>query len=267
MSIKEFGYRFTAIVAFGIPLATFCAAQIQDTSAVRPEPSYEAVQPISETLDLAMYQRIRDEGLLHSHVMGYASALSDDIGPRLTGSPNMARANTWTRNQLTAIGCSNAHLEDWGEFGMGWQQLNTWVRMTSPDIAVFIAQAVPWSPSTNGPVSGHAVYVDIQSDKDFDGYRGKLDGKIVLLGALRAVPPVDRPLVHRYSDQDLTDLATYPVESPDERETPTGLREYVQRYRLREKIAQFLFNEKVTAVIRPSRDQRDGGGSGGNNCR
>ena len=48
-----------------------------------------------------------------------------------------------TRDQLTAMGCVNAHLEDWGEFGMGWQQLNTWVRMTSPDTAVFIAQATP----------------------------------------------------------------------------------------------------------------------------
>ena len=80
-----------------------------------------------------MYQRIRDEGLTHSHVMEYASALADGIGPRLTGSPNAKRANDWTRDQLAAMGCSNAHLEDWGEFGIGWQQLNTWVRMTSPD--------------------------------------------------------------------------------------------------------------------------------------
>ncbi len=87
-----------------------------------------------------------------------ASALTDDIGPRLTGSPNMAKANAWTRDQLTAMGCVNAHLEDWGEFGMGWQQLNTWVRMTSPDTAVFIAQATPWSPSTNGTVSGEATW-------------------------------------------------------------------------------------------------------------
>ena len=65
--------------------------------------------------------------------MEYASALTDDIGPRLTGSPNLEKANEWTRDQLTAMGCANAHLEDWGEFGMGWVQLNTWVRMTSPD--------------------------------------------------------------------------------------------------------------------------------------
>ena len=38
----------------------------------------------------------------------------------------MEKANEWTRDTLTAIGLENAHLEDWGEFGMGWQQINTW---------------------------------------------------------------------------------------------------------------------------------------------
>jgi len=36
---------------------------------------YAEVQPATETLDLAMYQRIRDEGLNHSHVMEFGSAL------------------------------------------------------------------------------------------------------------------------------------------------------------------------------------------------
>ena len=93
----------------------------------------------------------------------------------------MKRANEWTRDQLTAMGCANAHLEDWGEFGMGWQQLNTWVRMTSPDTAVFIAQAAPWSPATNGAVTAQAVWIEIKDEKDLDQYRGKLAGKIVFL--------------------------------------------------------------------------------------
>ena len=79
-------------------------------------PSYELAQPASENLDYTMYQRIRDEGLAHSHVMEFASGLMDGIGPRLTGSPNVKRANEWTRDQFAAMGCSNAHREDWGEF-------------------------------------------------------------------------------------------------------------------------------------------------------
>jgi carboxypeptidase Q len=226
-------------------------------------PSYDQPQPAIEKIDLTMYQRIREEGLQHSHVMEYASALTDDIGPRLTGSPNMAKANAWTRDQLAAMGCVNAHLEDWGEFGMGWQQLNTWVRMTSPDTAVLIAQATPWSPSTNGAVSGEAVYVNIQEEKDFEKYRGKLAGKIVFLGEMRDVPPVDKPLFERYSEKELEEIAQYPVSDREGRDMQARLRMYLQRYQLVDKIAQFLADEKALAVVRPSRDGKDGGGSGG----
>jgi hypothetical protein len=226
-------------------------------------PSYDQPQPVIEKIDLTMYQRIREEGLQHSHVMEYASALTDDIGPRLTGSPNMAKANAWTRDQLAAMGCVNAHLEDWGEFGMGWQQLNTWVRMTSPDTAVLIAQATPWSPSTNGAVSGEAVYVNIQEEKDFEKYRGKLAGKIVFLGEMRDVPPVDKPLFERYSEKELEEIAQYPVSDREGRDMQARLRMYLQRYQLVDKIAQFLADEKALAVVRPSRDGKDGGGSGG----
>src|SRR4051794_16062254 len=44
--------------------------------------------------------RIRTEGLEHSQVMETLTYLSDVIGPRLTGSPNLKRANEWTRQKL-----------------------------------------------------------------------------------------------------------------------------------------------------------------------
>jgi hypothetical protein len=193
--------------------------------------------------------------------MDYASALMDGIGQRLTGSPNVRRANEWTRDQLTAMGCSNAHLEDWGEFGIGWQQLNTWVRMTSPDTAVFIAQAAPWSPSTNGAVSGQAIWMDIKDEKDLDKYKGKLAGKIVLLGDMRDVNPVDKPLFSRMDDKDLAKLGEFPLEK--QRVYSDRLQEFVKRAALLDKAGKFLVSEQALAVILPSRDGRDSGGSGG----
>jgi carboxypeptidase Q len=228
---------------------------------------YTEVQPATETLDIATYQRIRDEGFNHSHVMEFASALMDGIGPRLTGSPNLKKANEWTRDTLTKIGLQNAHLEDWGEFGLGWQQLNTWARMVTPDTAVLILQATPWSPSTPGPVTGDVEFVSIQSEKDFDTYKGKLAGKVILFGAMREVPPVDKALFERYSDKELEDLQEFPVTaggggalSPDMQKR---LAAYIERGKLIDKIAQFFADEKVAAVIEPSRDSKNGGGSGG----
>ena len=85
----------------------------------------------------------------------------------------MAKANAWTRDTLTALGLENAHLEDWGEFGMGWQQINTTVRMVSPDPEPLWAQAAPWSSATKGPVSGEAVLVEVANEADLQKYKGK----------------------------------------------------------------------------------------------
>ncbi|HEY3930016.1 MAG TPA: M20/M25/M40 family metallo-hydrolase [Candidatus Koribacter sp.] len=207
-----------------------------------------------------MYQLIRDEGLNHSHIMEYASGLMDGIGPRLTGSPNLKRANEWTRDQFTAMGCSNAHLEDWGEFGMGWRQLNTWVRMSAPDTAVFIAQALPWSPATHGPVSGQAVWVDATDEKGLEKYKGKLAGKIVFFGPMRDVPPVDKPLSKRDDDADLKKIEEFPVHVGEQQDF---LQHFIQLLAFREKAGKFFGDEHAAAIVVPSRDGRDGGGSGG----
>lgn len=253
--------RTTRIVVGFITLALSLSGFAADkkTPAAASRPSYELAQPQRESIDYDMYQRIRDEAIGHSHIMEYASGLMDGIGPRLTGSPNVKRANEWTRDQLAAMGCSNAHLEDWGEFGMGWQQLNTWVRMTSPDTAVFIAQASPWSPSTNGATNAPVVWVDLKDEKDFDKYKGKLAGKIVLFGEMRDVKPADKPLFSHLEDSDLKNLAEYALQKRE----GDGFPQFLKRLEFREKVGKFFAEEKAVAVIVPSRDGRNNGGSGG----
>src|ERR1700691_1426270 len=207
-------FKVVLFLCIVLPLSISAAEKKKPAAPDANQPSYDLPQPAKETIDFAMYERIRDEGLTHSHVMEFASALTDGIGPRLTGSPNFHRANEWTGEPLAAMGCSNAHLEDGGEFAIGWQQLNTWVRMTSPDTAVFIAQAAPWSPSTNGAVTGQAIWVEIKDEKDFDKYKGKLAGKVVLLGDMREVKPVDKALFTRMDDKDLAQTVDFPLEKP-----------------------------------------------------
>ncbi|MFZ0807076.1 MAG: peptidase M28, partial [Candidatus Sulfotelmatobacter sp.] len=63
-------------------------------------------QQKDEKVDLETISRIRNEGFRNSKVMEYATGLMDSIGERLTGSPNMKRANEWTRDQFTAMGLS-----------------------------------------------------------------------------------------------------------------------------------------------------------------
>jgi carboxypeptidase Q len=253
-----------SLLCLTLPLSTPLSAAEKKSKDAKAEeaskPSYEMPQPAVETLDYAMYQRIRDEGLSHSHVMEFASGLMDGIGPRLTGSPNLKRANEWTRDQFTAMGCTNAHLEDWGEFGMGWRQLNTWVRMSAPDTAVFIAQALPWSPASKGPVSGGAVWVSAKDEKDLDKYKGKLEGKVVFFGDMRDVKPVDKALFERRDDADLKKTVDYPVHVG---EAEQGFQDFIRRLEFREKAGKFFAAEHAVGIVIPSRDGRNNGGSGG----
>ncbi len=258
MSSKKICIFILFLIA-GLSLSVLAADKDKKEAAKEPpKPSYELPQPATETLDYSAYASIRTEAFNHSHIMEYASALTDGIGPRLTGSPNLKKANEWTRDQFTAMGCANAHLEDWGEFGIGWVQLNSWVRMTSPDHAVFIAQAAPWSPSTKGPVNATAVWVDIKDEKDFDKYKGKLAGKIVLLGDMREVKPMDKALFTRYDDEALKKIEDYPVHV----DNLNNLQQFMQRAQLRVKIAKFLTDEQPGAVLLPSRDGANNGGTG-----
>jgi carboxypeptidase Q len=249
------------VVALALSFSLSVPALAKDKKAPEPsKPSYDLPQPEKEQIDANAYLRIREEGIGYSHVMEYASGLIDGIGPRLTGSPNLKKANEWTRDQFTAMGCTNAHLEDWGEFGIGWEQRNAAVRMTSPDYAVFIAQAGPWSPSTNGPMNAAAAWADITEEKDFERYKGKLGEKIVLLGEMREVKPVEKALSVRLDDSDFKKDTEYPLKKEGGNQE---WQEYLKKLEFREKVGKFLAEEHALAVLVPSRDGRNGGGSGG----
>jgi len=74
--------RYAAVMLLSLSLLGPSA-----TFAQTPAAAPDANDPIA---------RIRDEGLNRSQVMQTLSYLSDVIGPRLTASPNMKRANEWT---------------------------------------------------------------------------------------------------------------------------------------------------------------------------
>ena len=66
--------------------------------------------------------RIIDEGMNRSHVMLTASELMDGIGPRLTNSTNMRRAEDWAIAKFQSYGLSNVHREafDFGHITGAW---------------------------------------------------------------------------------------------------------------------------------------------------
>ena len=213
-------------------------------------------QERQEKIDLETISRIRYEGFHNSKVMEYASGLMDSIGERLTGSPNMKRANEWTRDQLTAMGLSDAHLEPWGPFGRGWANQYTNVRMTSPDIAPLLVYAKAWTPGTNGVVTGKCIRINIEKKEDFEKYKGKLAGMIVIFGPDAEVTPITEAPYKRYTDEDLAKTGEYQI--PGER-PPFRMSEIARRRQFTKDLNQFFADEKVLAVIDHSRGTSGGG--------
>ena len=145
-----------------------------------------------------------------SQVMATLSYLSDVIGPRLTGSPNMKRANEWTRHQLTKWGLQKAHLESWGPFGRSWELKEFSAQVIAPQTIPLIAFPKAWSPGVN-IASGEVVYVDAKNETELQRFKGNLRGKIILTSSMREVPARFEAPGKRLTEKQLLALSDAPV--------------------------------------------------------
>jgi len=158
----------------------------------------------AQEADQAALSKIRKEGMENSKVKEIAMQLTDVSGPRLTNSPGFQRAADWSVKQLKEWGLKNAKLEDWGEFGKGWQVEKSYLAMTKPYYMPFIAIPKAWTAGTGGVIKGEVVVIDIQNEEDLKKYaNGKLTGKIVLTKSAVDTDPTFKPDAVRYTGEDL----------------------------------------------------------------
>jgi carboxypeptidase Q len=201
--------------------------------------------------------KIRDEGLNRSQVMQTLSYLSDVIGPRLTASPGMKRANEWTRDTLTKWGLQNAHLEAWGPFGRGWTLKRFSAQVTDPLDIPLIAYPKAWSPGTNGPLTAEVVYFDAKDEADMARFKGQIKGKIVLTAPMREVKAHFETQGTRRDEKNLLALANAPMPRPAGRGGFGRNAEFLALAQFNAKKIQFLMDEGAAVLVDPSRG--DGG--------
>ena len=115
----------------------------------------------------------------HSEAMQNLEYLSDNIGARLTGSPQLKSANDWTAEQMKKYGLVNVHLEPW-TIAHSWTRGTASARIVAPAEHPLTIAAAGWSPSTAGTVRGPVVYFDAKNKADFEKFRGKLKGAVVI---------------------------------------------------------------------------------------
>jgi len=233
--------------------------------------------------------KIQDEGLNRSQVMKTLSYMSDVIGPRLTGSPGLKRANEWTRDTLTGWGMQNAHLESWGPFGRGWTLKKYTAMVDGPTAFPFISYPKAWSPGTDtlfaaapappaakGKAKAPAAAAAPQSTaytaevvrftatkpEELDAYKGKLKGKIVLMGPIRDIKAWMEAPGKRLTDKELVELADAPDPAAPRRQGAGGPQggfpaNFAQAQQFNAQRMRFLSEEGAAILIDSARG--DGG--------
>jgi hypothetical protein len=181
------GSRRLAILAGLTILVLLLAAWPRAVVAEAPAP----VVPASPTdAAAAIDRKLMDEVKSGPEIMANLTYLSDNIGPRRTGSANLQRANEWAADTMKRYGLSNVHQEAW-EMPIGWERGTASARFVEPDNGRSLTVAsLAWAPGTNGKLTADVVILNARTPEELKPYEGKLKGAVVLRGAPANVRPI-----------------------------------------------------------------------------
>jgi hypothetical protein len=156
----------------------------------------------AERIDTAVVAAIIAEAQDHSEAAEIFYELTDELGPRLSGSPSYDEAARWAVERFQTWGLAASRLEPFA-FGRGWTLRALTVEMLTPRYMPLIGYAEAWSPPTSGLLTGTPVYLGDSTGEQIDSLAARLESAIVLaarpqvefLNEDRPQPAADQPSV------------------------------------------------------------------------
>src|ERR1700722_3630791 len=91
--------------------------------------------------------KIAGEGMMNSHAFQYLTDLSDNVGARVTGTPEAQKAIDWGIAKRSAIGLENVRAGKW-QRGRGWQRGTPDAKLPAPIRHKLHVDAMGWTGST-----------------------------------------------------------------------------------------------------------------------
>jgi carboxypeptidase Q len=140
-------------------------------------------------------------GTMQSHTYDYLEQLSDDIGARVTGSPEAGRAIAWGAEKMKEIGLENVHTESWKLF-RGWTRISADAEIVSPIHRRVMVDSMGWVGSTQAGgaeadvVTMNAYHLEDEIKNNATNWRGK----VVLVIHAGPKPPPDPGSFARFGD-------------------------------------------------------------------
>jgi hypothetical protein len=143
-------------------------------------------------VDTAGTGAIVRQAIEHSEVMKNLQYLGDIIGPRLTGSQAMRRANDWTAERFKSYGLTTA-IEPW-DFGVTWERGPVFARLLAPFQRGVTAHSWAWTAGTDGKaVAGPVALVNVSSPESVAVYRDRMKGAWLITGQPATIFNPDGP--------------------------------------------------------------------------
>lgn len=133
-------------------------------------------------VDTNIINSIKSEIANNTQMELLAQQLTDDIGPRLIGSPQLLKANDWLVTTYKSWGI-NARNEKYGTWP-GWERGTTQIIMTSPRTDQLDGIQLAWSPTTPAgkPIEADVIALSLLKDSlALQAWLPKAKGKIVLI--------------------------------------------------------------------------------------
>ncbi|MDP9338834.1 MAG: M20/M25/M40 family metallo-hydrolase [Acidobacteriota bacterium] len=180
----------------------------------------------------------------HSEAMENLEHLSDAIGPRVTGSSQLKQANEWTADMFRKYGLTNVHLEPW-TIAHSWTRGTARARILKPTEHPLTIAAAGWSPSTPGVVRGPVVYFDAKKKEEFEKFRGKLKGAVVIYQEATSLSP-PKP------EDSRSEVVRAMQEPPPMKGEPPAIPPYAALQEEAKARMAFFKQEGVAAVLRDS---------------
>ena len=182
------------VLALGLcALSLLAQAPVVATKAEKPRFTF-GIPDKPFTSDVA---RLMAEIGERPQVVTNVEALSDDIGPRLTGSERLRQAEAWAMAKFKGYGAVNVHEEAY-DFGPSWTRGHDWGRLLNLNGQELHLAAMAWSPATQGPVKGELAVLEAKTFDELKALLPTMAGKIVLMGAMpKPDPKVDRRAYYR----------------------------------------------------------------------
>ena len=136
--------------------------------------------------------RIVEVGKNKNQVMLHLRKLTQ-IGPRVTGSPTLSKAQQWAMGNFKKWGLKNVHLEQWGDVPVGFERGKRQIgRMVSPTTRTFQFTTMNWMPGTDGLKRGPAVKAP-KTMEEFEANRARYKGAWVLMDTVANLRGVTLP--------------------------------------------------------------------------